>query len=912
MTLTFPRAPIVELFLNGWREVQQDVRQGTSITITQGGKDEATKAVPCKCELVLDDGPEHGDGDYNPENPTGPWYELLTRNTPLRVALRVGRDDCARIVASGWGTSPELGAYTAFGADSSVASGEARHSVNGTNTFRMNYLNDLTVKNVDVAVDVTINGVAAVTGAALEPANIVLRGISTGQYYMLRVSISTAGVVSVAVHATGGALSSTITVPGLVYSGQKLRVRFQAEDNTFRGKVWAAASVEPLAWHIEYSHGDVWDAGWLGIRSGVASGNTNALPIVFRYDNIDVRIPRFSGESAKLLPTSTVDNTNRQTQVTATGILRRLSQGSNPLKTALYRFFLSTAMPVTMTDYWPLDDQPQSQVLGTSPTGSPPPKVVPSAVYPNVVGGVTWGVTAGPLAIERCVKLYACNMRFFVKTELYTTGSFGYAWMHKRSNAKNIVTCRLDNGDSLITELFADGSYQVRINSGGLGPVLFAVPAPDSISDDGEWHYIAISATNVAGTINLTFVVDGVARTATQAGALNAPVSVAFQTDEFGGLDPINIAQMVMFKENVATGGAWVPILNAQLGWPGEEAGTRFNRLCTEEGASHAMVGYPTVTPVMGPQRPLTLLALVQECIDVDLGGLFEARGNASLVMRTNRSLIRQTPGVTLDYANQEIAPVFRPVRDDQATVNDVTAKKPDGGEHRRQRLTGPMNVANPGSSPGAVGRYAVPWPANTDTDAGLIDVAGWRLHLGTTDEARSPTINVNLRADAISGDPVLTRQLLDLSFGDGATVINGQNAYLFDDYRQVVRGWVETLDDAYRHAIAFNTTPASAYDGAALGTGARLGSDTSTAGSFLAGTDTLMSVTTTGGTIWTTTGPFPFNIKVGGVVLTVTNITGAGAGQSFTITAAPVNGVVKLIPAGSRLTLATRHYLTP
>ena len=53
-----------------------------------------------------------------------------------------------------------------------------------------------------------------------------------------------------------------------------------------------------------------------------------------------------------------------------------------------------------------------------------------------------------------------------------------------------------------------------------------------------------------------------------------------------------------------------------------------------------------------------------------------------------------------------------------------------------------------------------------------------------------------------------------------------------------------------------------------------------------------------------------PFDVVASGVRLTVTAISGASSPQTFTVTVTPVNGVVKTIPAGAVVDVATPVYV--
>ena len=61
-------------------------------------------------------------------------------------------------------------------------------------------------------------------------------------------------------------------------------------------------------------------------------------------------------------------------------------------------------------------------------------------------------------------------------------------------------------------------------------------------------------------------------------------------------------------------------LINELNAYNGERAGARIQRLLLEEGIPFRIEGNPADTESMGPQRAGTLMNLLQECADTDLG----------------------------------------------------------------------------------------------------------------------------------------------------------------------------------------------------------------------------------------------------------------------------------------------------
>jgi hypothetical protein len=76
------------LYLGGaWVEITQWVRQLEPVTITRGRTTESADPQPSTCTLVLENRQKGAANRFDPDNPVGPYYGLLGRNTPLRVDL---------------------------------------------------------------------------------------------------------------------------------------------------------------------------------------------------------------------------------------------------------------------------------------------------------------------------------------------------------------------------------------------------------------------------------------------------------------------------------------------------------------------------------------------------------------------------------------------------------------------------------------------------------------------------------------------------------------------------------------------------------------------------------------------------------------------------------------------------------
>jgi hypothetical protein len=334
--------------------------------------------------------------------------------------------------------------------------------------------------------------------------------------------------------------------------------------------------------------------------------------------------------------------------------------------------------------------------------------------------------------------------------------------------------------------------------------------------------------------------------------------------------------------------------------WKGEKAGRRVERLAREEDLAFRAVGDLDDTVRLGAQLPGTLVELIRQAADADMGMLLEPRDVLGLGYRTRSSLYNQDAVLALDYEAHELAEAPSPVDDDQQIVNDVTVTREGGSSARAVQETGSLSVEDP---PDGVGRYPSEVTVNVQYDLDLFEQAGWRLHLGTTDEARYPQLALNLAHSSIAGDASMTASARDLDVGDRVTVANPPAWLPPETISQIVQGSSEELGN-YEHTITLNCSPESPYQVATYdGSSSRYMPYDTVLNEALDTTETGVDITTPTGPLWSTSAS-GFDVMIGGERMTVSAV-GAAAGtvQTLTVTRS-VNGVVKSHDSGATVNL--------
>lgn len=881
-----------------WVEITNDVRVADGIDIEVGKPDEGKAVDPGKCTLVIN----NKNGKYSTRNPTSPYSGQLARNCPLDVDVaHTVTDTFTRAVTGGWGQADSGDAWTCWwytsgpgsAADFAVSGGVGRFSIGGVPDFRIATLSLLAT---DVDMYATVTTTAAVpTGAPIEPLNLLVRLIGTTGY-MFRAEVETSGAVTAFLYAPGGAMLTSATVTGLTYTpGMSLRGRFSAVGATLSAKVWNAANAEPAAWTLTVTDSTYLGPGGIGVRSGIATGNTNARPVVFSYDNISASTwcNRFTGTVPEWPPRWDSSGKDAYVPITAGGIKRRLSQGAAPLRSTLFR----SAVSHNPAAYWSLEEEPTSstfaEALGRIPM--------------TWSGGAPKRGTGGPPGSAPLVTL-AADTQLVGRVAPYPASSWwGAQLVFKVPDAQGqdmpILDIYLESGTYQRWRLWygynlSRGSvYWVAYDRGGNPTANLGATGLQAFPDGKGWGHDIILGFNVhqsGGNILLD-------------GAFASPDDPAGERLTFTASIPGtngNVTQVVVPWMSGYPHTDWVyghilimpgqfTLFDRQMyGYSGEKAADRFSRLCAEEGVQFTVRAGDSAP--MGPQPLDTFVHLLEDCEAADSGGLlYEVGTGFGYVPRTAR--YNPPVAMALDFSAGHIAAPPEPTDDDQLLRNDITCKRPNGSSGRYIDTTSNNAVKK-------VGRYDEEVTVNVQTDSVLLSHAAWRVHLGTVDEMRWPLLELNLAAPgAVSLIPTW------LGVGLGARItaahppVEGTRSLL----DLLLEGYREHLN-VYDWTVSANCSQASPWRVFVVGRDRVDGDGYQLAVDADATTPTL-SVKSTTGRLWGVTGDpqssFPFDIEVAGIRLRVTGISGTVSPQTFTVQRS-MDGFDKPLPAGAAVRL--------
>lgn len=618
-------------------------------------------------------------------------------------------------------------------------------------------------------------------------------------------------------------------------------------------------------------------------------------------------LARFTGEVPAWPQKWDTTGTDVWVPIEAAGIMRRLGQGKKPLRSALRRYVPKNSF---VKAYWPMEDGQDSTNFASGLSSGKSMKITGRAniqfASQEVIRGGSENLPilqSGASAFGQVGSMqpptvlpWRVDTLFFMEAQpagyraciaVYVLGS------------SNIARYEIQCFTNLRFIAFDEDGATAFSSTG-------AVTLPADFY--GSWVRLSMWVQEVGGP-SVDFIVkaqslDG--RTFdTLADAISpfnagrpSSAGINVVASDARGLGHVTVSSDTVFVSND-------PFGQAYNGHTFETANDRFVRLCSEEGIQYETVGFNIDGESMGPQKAIKLIELLQECADADQGILYEPRDFLGLALRSRQGVYNQMPILALDYTSGALASVPEPVDDDQLTRNDVTVSQPDGSSARVTLDEGALSTQD---APDGVGVYDEDFPANISADERLADLASWRVHLGTVDEARFPLIHLHLHNDVFASDADLTSAAVMLDIGDRFTIENVP-AWLGPDLITLLaQGFTETLSNFTRD-IRINASPESPWQiavaQAAIGaTGDKADTDGSELFESIDEVDTSFQVSTTRGPLWTQVDAEDgFDIFVGGERITVTDIAGGSSPQIFTVTRS-VNGVVKSHLVGTKVRL--------
>jgi hypothetical protein len=926
--MAFPQSilPIsVELQINGvWTDVSADARgtDGTSAITIQRGITSSGGMLADRgtCSLTLD----NNSGKYSSRNPRSPYFGYLGRNTPLRVSVaygapwlgvreggnqRISTPDAAVLDITGdldvrvdlepsvWGdyrggidqfdapsytelcgkwTNPGQGSWVLLLSDSGLL--VLNWTTNGSDFWYATssvpiMLPPFSRQSIRATLDVD-NGA----------------GGNTATFYTSSTP-GTAGPWTQLSQTTGSGTTSLFNSTAPLEVGDLSTMFYRS----LAKKIFSVEVRSGIGGTVVANPN--LEAQTVGSASFTDTAPSPRTWTMSGTDAITNKFQRFTGEVSSWPPQWDTGGKDVTTPITASGILQRLGQRKAPLQSTLRRR-LTTASG--MIAYWPMED-------GTGATQAASPL---AGVSPMRASGLTWASDSS-LAGSAALPQLAPPSSVYGPVPASTAGDWHVELVYKLgtlpASPTQLFQVNVAGGTAATVQVLV-GVAAVQIQAYDSKGVLLAsnTLVPNNFTDG--WGRLQIYTSTSGGTVSVyaQWLVIGapqawfVFSTFSGTPGLVSSVSGSWGTS-FADLRIGHVG--VLPRATVLAAGD--PYDNADKGFDGETAAARIARIAAEQSLPMSVAAHVIDTELVGAQTQDTILNLIQAAAQADEGLLHEMREAIGLRYRGRRSLENQPSALDLPYVAtpQPLVTPLTPVDDDQSTLNDSTVTRSNGSFGRWTVTTGSLSTLDP---PAGVGIYDENVTLNLHTDDQTTLHAGWRTHLGTWDEARFPQVNIEL-----AKNPALIPAAARIDTGSRLRITAPLPSWLPpDSIDNLVLGYSETLAQ-YSWRMSFACTPYGPYrtavlDDAVLG---RLDTDGSQLHSGVNAAATTLTVDITAGPLWVTTASnpaeFPFDIKVGGEVMTVTGITGSTSPQTFTVTRS-VNGISKTQSAGADVRLAT------
>lgn len=610
---------------------------------------------------------------------------------------------------------------------------------------------------------------------------------------------------------------------------------------------------------------------------------------------------RFLGYSAGWPPSWDISAERATVAVSASGLLRRLTQGKTPVLSPMQRVAReNAAQNVPLLLAWDMTDPSTATEAASTIVGRSPLRVT--------AGTVTFG-TESTLYAASSVATLANNTAMQALTPLYnSTGEWSLnLWAQAAFTATNgatqirladLVTPGGTVASARLTAYLSPARYELTVYD-STGALLATVDSSTTGVDplDGSWHNAMVRVENFGSAVKLDLIVDGTTSSTTLAASTNgSPTSITLRNRSIAGdSGPVNLSTIALWAD--ATIG---PYYQAGIGYDGETASDRISRLCGEQGVTVAVTG--SSATLMGPQPDGAFVDLLRVCEAADGGLLYDGfTDGLGYICRSAR--YNPATAMSLDMAADppEVA-AFAPADDDQRIRNDQTVSATIAGTTVSDRFVdtdGPLGTD-------AIGTYDSEADLNLNSADALLDQAAWQVHLGTVEGLRYPALGVNLLAV-----PTQAASWLGVALCGRVDVLNVTSRATQHPAGTVsvfVEGWTETLF-TFGWDAALNCSAEQPWEVFQLesATRGRLGTTASELAAAVSPTDTTLSVSTPAGAAWATTASwpadFPFDVVCDLEQITVTAVVGAGPTQSFTVTRS-VNGVSRSHDVGAAVSL--------
>jgi len=883
-----------------WVQYEVDISQyvrrpgqdgGNRISYQWGKQNESTQTDAGSMSLTLD----NRDGRFSTDKADGPYYGLIDTNTPIRLGVGVGSDSFTRTIAAQAGAANGwAGVWTSNVATTqySVDGSKALISIASANAFSIPQASGFDCRDLDSTV--TIYPMQAATGAPYS-AGIYFRYTDASNYDVALLQFNTAGDVSVRLRQVfAGVITDQILidpVPSTSYTaGTPWKMRVQADGSAIRMMVWPAAGSVPTSWRAANLESSNTGTG-MGLFVNRLTSNTNTGNQI-GFDDFSVTAIEWSGFVNSWPLEWDITGSNSWAHITASGILSRLRQGTNPVKSPLTRQLSGTSGVVS---YWPMEEGSVSTFFANTVSNGRPGTF--AAVTPAADSSLA-GATQSPTLNTDQSRIH------LPVTPGVNSGGTGFSAMvlfrlPSLPAAKTRIATVSPRSGPVATYAFSVDSgftYVEALNSSG-GVI---ASATNTVAEDlTKWTAWQIETDNTAGGGNtsVSAIYHSVGKTAYWAQTFNVSGTTL---SNIGGMDLTGPAGTAF--AHAWLGNNTLPFVTNSFslvssGYATEAPSDRFNRVCGEAGIQCTIFGSNLAsTDAMGPQKEGSTLAILQSCVDVDYGAMIESGWGLAFVPKKWR--FNAASLYTFSKSAGEIGNIPKPVRDDQRLKNQWTISQVNG---TTVTYSDPDSIARNGTWEDSA-------TLNTYTDTNLDSQASWRVHIGTSQRLRWPSAPLNF-----ARSPQLAQVWRKRQYGWRFGMTTGLTQVTGNEPDLIMEGFLANLDpDVWD--VEMNCTSADTWQVGKLDT-AKWDAHYTTLGGALSPTDTTIILSMSNVYEKWRTGASTAHIMVAGEEIalgTIGSITGSGPWtQTVTGCTRSVNGVSKSQVSGASVSVKNALILT-
>jgi hypothetical protein len=864
---------------------------GAPITYSGGKQDESTVTDAGQMSLTLD----NRDGQFSTDKIDGPYYGLIDTNTPIRLGVTILTDPFTRTVANGWGTVnaalSQSWSVSGTASNWSVDGSKAQVIVPAVGSF-IAAISNANSRDVDIVSSFTPSATA--TGSSYGAGHVVRYTNSSNLVYTT-VEFNTAGTVTVKIrHWVAGVsteLAALNPIPASTYTpGVAWKLRTQADGDAIRVKAWPAAGSQPTTWQATTTEGTNagTGVGFYVVRFG-SNTNSGVVSLVAMDDYTAIGL-EWTGYVVSWPLRWDMTGNNSWAPITASGILYRLRQGTNPVQSPLRRQLTGTP---DATGYWPMEEGSDSKYFLNTVAGTGPATfsgVTPAQDNTLAGGGPAPTITSVGGTIRAQVRLpnngTGMSTMFFVKLPSIP------------ATKTRIARIRCSRGPVPIYDLSIDtGATYIDLIDSSLNIIATISNAP--AEDFTQWTawQIETDTTLSPGDTVISAIYHSVGKAIYWAqtgtfigGVLNTNVLSTQLTGDVGTA----FAHLWMGRNTLPFVTDTFSLVSS--GYATELAADRFARVCGEAGIPFSIAGDNLASEPMGAQKEATTMGILQSCADTDFGVIAERGSGLEFIGRTARWNLTQI--VAVSVAARQISEVPQPTRDGQRLRNKWTISRTGGSSGTYQD---DASVARNGTWEDSA-------TINSFDDSVLENHAAWRVNFGIGKRLRWPSVSFNF-----ARSPELMAAWRQRTYGWrlGITTallqVTGNEPDLnVEGFQAVLTPEVWTVD--------MNCTDAKVWSAAVTddtGIYGRVDVDTgqcTTTALINASTLSIPITTAAGYPKWDNTaglwsGGVDFN--VGGERVTVTSITnGAGQAQTLNATVRGVGGYAASHASGSVVSL--------